>query len=192
MTEQEFEDRQAQEQILSRIDSLHRAQVRRRVGYMSSGAVALALLSIGLWHQPQTAAPQPEQLLAAAQPATASHPQAATEAPTPLHRIADKPLPITQVIEEEKIEATKEEEPMIAFEFEPTDMLAENTAPEQDTATAYPSQALAESTPASHSAPRQHQAPHRSVLRELFARSTPDPNTDGTNLAINITPIFES
>lgn len=192
MTEQEFEDRQAQEQILSRIDSLHRAQVRRRVGYMSSGAVALALLSIGLWHQPQTAAPQPEQLLAAAQPATASHPQAATVVPTPLHRIADKPLPITQVIEEEEIEATKEEEPMIAFEFEPTDMLAENTAPEQDTATAYPSQALAESTPASHSAPRQHQAPHRSVLRELFARSTPDPNTDGTNLAINITPIFES
>lgn len=81
---------------------------------------------------------------------------------------------------------------MIAFEFDPTDILAENIAPESDTAAACPSASLAENTPTRHSAPRQVQAPHRSILRELFARSTPDPNTDGTNLSINITPIFES
>lgn len=195
MTEQEFEDKQAQEQILSRIDSLHRAQVRRRVGYASSGAVALALISIGLWHQPQTAASIPEQLLAATQPAVEPRPQANTEETAPLIRIAPKSLPmpqITETTEEHVVEIIREEEPMVAFEFEPTDILAENIAPEPDTATTYPSAPLAENTPTRHSAPRQVQAPHRSILRELFARSTPDPNTDGTNLSINITPIFES
>lgn len=195
MTEQEFEDKQAQEQILSRIDSLHRAQVRRRVGYMSSGVMALALISIGLWHQPQAAAPMPEQLLAATQPAVELRPQANTEETTPLIRIAPKPLSmpqVTETIEEDAVEVITEEESVIAFEFDPTDILAENIAPESDTAAACPSASLAENTPTRHSAPRQVQAPHRSILRELFARSTPDPNTDGTNLSINITPIFES
>lgn len=195
MTEQEFEDKQAQEQILSRIDSLHRAQVRRRVGYASSGVVALALISFGLLHQPQTAAPMPEQLLAATQPAVESRPQAAPVESVPTHRTAAKPLPMPQMpetIEQDAVKVITKEEPVIAFEFEPTDMLAENIAPESDTAAACPSASLAENTPTRHSAPRQVQAPHRSILRELFARSTPDPNTDRTNLSINITPIFES
>lgn len=194
MTEQEFEDKQAQEQILSRIDSLHRAQVRRRVGYMSSGVVALALISIGLWRQPQ-AAPMPDQLLAVTQPAVEPRPQANIEETAPLIRIAANPLPMPQMpeaIEEDAVEVIAEEEPVIALEFEPTDILAENSVLEPDTATTYPSAPLAESTPTRHSAPRQVQAPHRSFLRELFTRSTPDPNTDGTNLSINITPIFES
>lgn len=195
MTEQEFEDKQAQEQILSRIDSLHRAQVRRRVGYMSSGVVALALISIGLWHQPQSAAPMPEQLLAVTQPAVEFRPQANIEETAPLIRIAANPLPMPQMpeaIEEDAVEVIAEEEPVIALEFEPTDILAENSVLEPDTATTYPSAPLAENAPSRHSAPRQVQAPHRSFLRELFTRSTPDPNTDGTNLSINITPIFES
>lgn len=195
MTEQEFEDKQAQEQILSRIDSLHRAQVRRRVGYMSSGVVALALISIGLWHQPQTAAPMPEQLLAVTRPAVESRPQANTEETAPLIRIAPKSFPmpqITEITEEHVVEIIREEEPMVAFEFEPTDILAENIAPEPDTTATYPSPSSSETAPSRHNAPRQVQAPHRSILRELFARSTPDPNTDGTNLSINITPIFES
>lgn len=194
MTEQEFEDKQAQEQILSRINSLHRAQVRRRVGYASSGVVALALISIGLWHQPQ-AAPMPEQLLASSQPAVEPRPQANIEGTAPLIRIATKSLPMPQMpeaIEEDAVEVIAEEEPVIALEFEPTDILAENIASEPDTATTYPSAPLAENAPTRHSAPRQVQAPHRSILRELFTRSTPDPNTDGTNLSINITPIFES
>lgn len=195
MTEQEFEDKQAQEQILSRIDSLHRAQVRRRVGYMSSGVMALALISIGLWHQPQAAAPMPEQLLAVTRPAVEFRPQATPVESVPTHRIAANPLPmpqVTETIEEDAVEIITEEEPVIAFEFDPTDILAENIAPESDTAAACPSASLAENTPTRHSAPRQVQAPHRSILLEPFARSTPDPNTDGTNLSINITPIFES
>lgn len=194
MTEQEFEDKQAQEQILSRINSLHRAQVRRRVGYMSSGVVALALISIGLWHQPQ-AAPMPEQLLAVTQPAVEFCPQATPVKSVTTHRIAANPLPMPQMpeaIEEDAVEVIAEEEPVVALEFEPTDILAENSVLEPDTATTYPSEPLAENTPTRHSAPRQLQAPHRSILRELFTRSTPDPNTDGTNLSINITPIFES
>lgn len=195
MTEQEFEDKQAQEQILSRIDSLHRAQVRRRVGYASSGVVALALISFGLWHQPQSAAPMPEQLLAVTQPAVELRPQATPVESVPTHRIDAKPLSmpqVTETIEEDAVGVTTEEESVIALEFAPTGMLAENIAPEPDTAAACPSASLAENTPTRHSAPRPVQAPHRSILRELFARSTPDPNTDGTNLSINITPIFES
>lgn len=212
MTEQEQYDLRAQEEILSRIDNLHRIQVRRRRNLIVGSTATLALIAIVLWpnhNGPTTNAP----LLAEV--------QSNGDVVQPKSMTVQHPVPQLPIKSERSIsvedrhseEVVEELVPML--EIESADLLAESLEPEHsyftdeslpiiveneeqqplladknqnqnclDYAEAKESPQLSE--------PRQFVAKRRSRLRDLFNQPSPEPNMDGTNLQINITNIFQS
>ena len=211
MTEQEQYDLRAQEEILSRIDNLHRIQVRRRRNLIVGSTATLALIAIVLWpnhngsttNAPLLAEVQSNSVIVQPKSMTVQHP--VPQLPIKSER---------SILEEDHHSEEVVEELVPMLEIESADLLAESLEPEQSyfTDESLPiiveneeQQPLladrnqnqncldyAEEAERPRPEPRQFVAKRRSRLRDLFNQPSPEPNMDGTNLQINITNIFQS
>ena len=211
MTEQEQYDLRAQEEILSRIDNLHRIQVRRRMGFVFGSTATLALIAIillpklngSVTNAPLLAEVQSNSVAVQSKSVTVQHPV------TQLSIKSERSILVEDHHSEEVVEDLV---PML--EIESADLLAERLVLEQgsDTDESLPilveneeQQPLladrnqnqncldyAEEAERPRPEPRQFVAKRRSRLRDLFNQPSPEPNMDGTNLQVNITNIFQS
>lgn len=212
MTDQEQYDLQAQEEILSRIDNLHRIQVRRRRNLVVGSTATLALIAIVLWpnhNGPTTNAP----LLAEVQ---SNGDVVQPKSMTVQHPVPQLPIKSERSISVEDHHSEEVVEELVSMlEIESADLLAESLEPEQSYFTDESLPIIVENEEQQPlladknqnqncldyveakespqlSEPRQFVAKRRSRLRDLFNQPSPEPNMDGTNLQINITNIFQS